>query len=620
MRRPIIACLLIGVPAVATAACSATNSNTDFGAGGAGAGNSTSQGPGPDTATGAGGGLFGTGGSSSSGGCDTHCSSDLHSVVDCNGNVVTACPADQGCGLNGCEPACDSAKDNKSSIGCDYYAVDPDIIIEGAGGCFAAFVANTWGSPISITVERGGQQLDVSSFARIPQGSGQSISYAPLPGGKLPAGQVAVLFLAATGQGIVGGCPAGQGVGQAVDAAAHGTAKGQAFHIATSAPAVLYDIYPYGGGQTAATSDTLLLPTTVWDTNYIAVDAFRKSQVVAEAQPSVDIVALEDGTAVTISPTAAIMGGSGVPATGKGVPATYNLNKGEVLQFSQDYELVGSPIQSNKPIGVWGGATCLSIDVNSAACDSAHQQIPPVKALGSEYVAVRYRNRFDGQEESPPWRMVGAVDGTTLVWSPSTPPSAPTTLNQGQVAEFKAAGPFVVKAQDDQHPFYMSAHMSGCTEVSQDPTDCRGDPEFINVIPPQQYLASYVFFTDPTYPETNLVITRRKTATGFKDVSLDCAGNLSGWQPVGNSGEYEYTRFDLVRHNFAKQGACDNGRHEIKSDGTFGLTVWGWGTAETGGFFGLPGSGFYSQAVSYAYPGGASVQPINTVVVPPTPK
>ena len=32
----------------------------------------------------------------------------------------------------------------------------------------------------------------------------------------------------------------------------------------------------------------------------------------------------------------------------------------------------------------------------------------------------------------------------------------------------------------------------------------------------------------------------------------------------------------------------------------FGLTVWGW-----------------DEAVSYAFPSGASVQPINTVVVPP---
>lgn len=62
------------------------------------------------------------------GGQCTTCSADLHSVLDCNtSQVVTTCPGDQGCGANGqCVPACDSAKDNKSSIGCEYYAAPPD--------------------------------------------------------------------------------------------------------------------------------------------------------------------------------------------------------------------------------------------------------------------------------------------------------------------------------------------------------------------------------------------------------------------------------------------------------------------------------------------------------------
>ena len=47
-----------------------------------------------------------------------------------------------------------------------------------------------------------------------------------------------------------------------------------------------------------------------------------------------------------------------------------------------------------------------------------HQQIPPVKALGHEYVAVRYRNRLSTLDEAPPWRIVGAVDGTTLTYDP----------------------------------------------------------------------------------------------------------------------------------------------------------------------------------------------------------
>ena len=545
------------------------------------------------------------------------CSSDLHSVVDCNNQIVTACPADQGCAGTGCVAPCDSANANKSNLGCDYYAVDPDVILDGAGACYAAFIANTWDTPVTIKVDYNGQSLDPSKFAYVPVGSGQATKYLPLSNATLLPGQVVILFLnrkAGLPSFLQLDCPAGITPAiTATDTAMHGTGIGAAFHITTSAPVVAYDIFPYGGGGSAMTSATLLLPTSAWDTNYVAVDAFGAGPL---QQPFVEIVAQNDNTQVTISPTAAIVGGAGVAATAKGVPHTYSINRGQVLQFTQDAPLAGSVIQSSGPIGVWGGKSALGIQ--SCCDDTGHQQIPPVRALGSEYIGVRYRNRYDGQEETPPWRIIGAASGTVLAWEPSAPPGAPTTLDLGQVTQFNASGPFVVKSQDAQHPFYMSAHMTGAGEFDPNQNDGRGDPEFVNVIPPGEYLQSYVFFADPTYPETNLVVVRAKGpgAQGFSDVMLDCAGALSGWQPVGTSGSYEYTRFDLVRHNFAPQGKCDNGRHEMHSASPFGLTVWGWGSAETGPQF----KGFYSQYVSYAYPAGAGVAPINTVVIPPTVK
>jgi len=539
--------------------------------------------------------------------CPNTCSADLHQVLDCHGSVVTTCPDDMGCGANGCEPACQAANDNKSTIGCDYYAISPDVISAGYGACFAAYIANTWGSPVTITVERDGQQYPIDGFARVPSGQGQGLTYAPLTNGQLQPGEVAILFLARYGSTLTS-CPTGiTPAFTTADAAVHGTGYGKAFHITTSAPVVAYDIFPYGGGPSAATSATLLLPTSAWDDNYVAVDAFRKSTAVPEAQPWIALVGQEDNTTVTINPSAAIVGGGGVAAGAQGTPSTYTLARGQILQFTQVAELGGSPIQTDKPVGLWGGETCLSVDVSDVACDSAHQQIPPVAALGHRYAAVRYRNRFSGQEESVPWRLVGAVDGTTLTYEPAAPTGAPTTLSVGQVAEFWAPGPFTVTSQDEDHPFYMSAHMTGCLRVSSSSSDCRGDPEFVNVIPTEQYLAKYTFFTDPTYPETNLVLTREKQNGAFADVTLDCVGTVTGWQPVDGNDQVEYTRVDLVTGNFQGVGNCNNGVHVAESTQPFGLVVWGWGSAAS--------TGLFSQAVSYAYPAGASVKPINTVVV-----
>lgn len=170
----------------------------------------------------------------------------------------------------------------------------------------------------------------------------------------------------------------------------------------------------------------------------------------------------------------------------------------------------------------------------TTACDAAHQEIPPVKAAGSEYVSVRYRTRTPGTEETVPWRIMGMVAGTTLTYDPPQT-TAPATLGAGQLVEFEATGPFDVKSQDAMHPFYLAGHMTGGSLAGG-----LGDPETVNIAPPAQYLH----------------------------------------MPVGN---------------------CDNGLHTISSTAPFGVTVWG-----------------FDQWVSYAYPAGASVKPINNVVVPPT--
>jgi hypothetical protein len=161
----------------------------------------------------------------------------------------------------------------------------------------------------------------------------------------------------------------------------------------------------------------------------------------------------------------------------------------------------------------------------------------------------------------------------------------------------------VVTSQDASHPFYVGAHMTG--QGSQGRNFGTGDPEWVNVIPPPQYMGKYTFFTDPTMRNTNLVVVRRKSQDGtFKDVMLDClSGPLSGWQPVGAS-DYEYTRVDITVEDIdagadaggVSVAGCNNGLHEMHSDEPFGVTVWGW-----------------DSFVSYAYPAGAKVEFINNV-------
>ena len=579
-------------------ACSAPlDSRSPSGAGGAHSGSSSSN--------------SSTGGSSEpvldldGGGCATGpmCSNDLASVVDCKGQILTACSAEEGCANGKCVPdPCKAAETSRSSYGCDYWALKTALRQQADGACFAAFVTNTWSRPVHIKVEREGQALP-DGFIYVPISQGMTVDYAPYdPVGGLPVGQVAILFLARSPfGGSVVDCPRPAAIGNEVGVS--GTGLGEAFHITTDYPVVSYQIVPFGGAQSYVTSATLLLPTSAWDTNYVAVNAYTSAGSDYEGgDPSLNIVAHEDGTTVTILPARDIKGSADVAPATAGAPTTYKLDKGQYLQITQPEELTGSPIQSDKPVAVFGGSACMAVPTGKLDCDSAQQQIAPVRALGSTYAAVRYKDRVPGMPESPPYRLVGAVDGTELTWIPTTPPGMPKTVGLGQVIEFTPDGDFVVQSQDAEHPFYLGGYMTG-----GDAYNGVGDPEWVNIIPPAQYLDHYVFFTDPTYPETSLVVIRAPSRIdgSFADVELACAGKLGGWQKLG---EYEYTRVDLVTGDFEGVGGCTNGRQEMASALPFGVTVWGWGTTQQ------------TKLVSYAYPAGAGFQPINEVVVPVVPK
>ncbi len=529
--------------------------------------------------------------------CANACSTDGRSVVDCHGNVVAACSGSEACDSSTytCQNACTAAESNHRSVGCDYYATLMDTTTRGY--CFAAIVANTWTSPAHINVEYQGQQLNVASFTRIPSGSGPTLTQGTFDATMgLPAGEVAILFLGGT-QGAAPNCPVAPAKGVAYTA---GTGIGNAFHITTDVPVVAYQINPYGGGSAAVTAASLLLPTSVWDQNYVGVNV-SAAATASTGQPSLNVVAKEDNTVVTMTPSAALTGAGMIPSGAAGSPVTFTLNKGQHAQITQSAELTGSAISSTKPVGMMAGQTCMNMPVGTQYCDHGEQMIPPVKALGSRYVGVMYRPRV-AAETSTYWRLIGTVDGTTLTYS--SPVGGPATLNKGQQVIFQTGQPFSVESQDKDHPFMLFTYMTSSKAVQEG----YGDPDFVTSVPPEQYLKNYVFFTDPTYPETNLVMVRAKgTDNAFHDVSLDCGGVITGWTPIGN-GDYEYARRDLMTGNFQNVGGCSTGRHEIKSDAPFGLWVWGWGTPITGS-----GANFTAN-VSYGYPGGMNVAPINAVI------
>ncbi|AKU94959.1 hypothetical protein AKJ09_01623 [Labilithrix luteola] len=542
------------------------------------------------------------------------CSRDLKKVVDgCTENVVAECGPDKGCANGSCVDACTAAEVAKGSVGCSFWTLPPDAPMPYAGSCFAAMIANTWDRPVTITADYGTTPLDLGASVFTAEMVGTDAIYTKLEG-PLPPGQVGLVFLSEIRPQLppVGfsqlhnTCPPGILGAHQGDPITHGTAVTKAFSIKTDAPVSAYSIYPYGGAKTFYPTATLLLPTSSWTTNYVAVNAWpsmRNGDGRLIGEPMLQIVASESETEVRIRPKVDVYDGLDVKGGSAGQTLSWKLARGEVLQITQADELTGSPIESSKPVGVFGGSRCTVVPQDGVgACDILHQQIPPLTQWGSEYAPVPYRGRSKGgvvRREIVPYRLVGAVDGTVLTYDPAPPRNAPKTLRAGEVASFLTDDLFVVKSQDSDHPFYASVLMTGALFNATTTNMNDGDPDFVNVVPSDQFLDRYVFFADYSFPETRLTIVRRKSAQGFEPVELDCVGEVGGFQPLGTAGEYEYAWVDLTTSFAPASGTCRAGRHEAKSDGPFSVTVWGMG-----------------YCASYGYAGGAGSRPLTKVEVP----
>ena len=534
-------------------------------------------------------------GEADAGTCPLQCSLDGRSVIrSCSGEVVEACAADQACGAALCQEPCAAAAADKSSNGCEFYLFPPPGPPGQDDACFATFIVNTSAQPTELTLDLDGVPANLSeSMYRTASGEATLIKHS----GPIPPGESVVLFVSDRDPEEPkldthdNACPSGVKPVYLLKPTMRVSGVGRSYRLKASNPVSSVAMYPFGGAASFRPATTLLLPSVTWGTQHIVVGSWGASAGV----PQTHIVASSDDTEVTLLPSVEIQNGPGFMGGAAKVPLTYRMSRGEFVQFTQHEELKGTMVLSNKPTTVFSSHTCANVPNESGACDMLFQQIPTFEQWGSEYAAVGYRPRVGNEREPMPYRIVAARDGTRFDYDPAIPAGAPTELSAGESATFPAGvgDAFVVRSQDAEHPFYLGAYMTGRQGGYYGSPDFggAGDPDFVNVIPAQQWLNSYSFYADPTYAETSLVIVRAKSHGSFKDVWLESAGNLADWKPIGTRGQYEYLRVDLSRGGRAGDRfgdkVCQTGLHRMRSEGPFTATLWGW-----------------DFAASYAYPGG----------------
>jgi len=502
---------------------------------------------------------------------------------------VLACTA--GCELDqsGCtSDPCTAAALSRSSTGCEFVAVDMANIDEynANEGCFVVQVTNpsTTDTATVTVVDAAGQVLDFP-------GLGTQILLAP--------GDVELLPIS----GTTGECslvPARLNTTTATS----GLQGSSAYRVLSTSPIGAVQINPYEAASKHTADSSLLIPTHALGNQYVAL-TFDGLNIGVTGPTSISVAALQNGTTVTVVPSVALAPGGPVPAGGQ---FTTTLNALDHLQILSDehFDLSNTRILASGPVAVFAGAPCSGVPMGMGYCDHLEEQMPPINALGSTYLAAQPPQRAS---ENSLWRIIALETGTQVNLLPYS--LYDVVLNPGDILEVDEEGSFLVQASwtganppPYPPPILVMNYLKGSEQTALESGvdistlgNLRGDPAMILSVPVDQYETSYVFSSDDSYLYNYLVVARTDPTAV---VHLDCFDPIPAARFVAVSGGYQRAVVTLSSET-GSDGTCASGDfHHIWSTSPFGIWVYG-----------------YHQDVSYGHPAGGSYRTLNSTVLTP---
>lgn len=517
-------------------------------------------------------------------------------------------------------PPCRGITSGPSAAGCRFVVMESTLTGgEGSAeithnlvslGCHVLLVSNPSSEAVRLRLRFEDREEDAAPFARLARVEGRDATYLPLPEGTLPPRATAIVsvFLPEREEGKVkptdSVCPSPAFV-ESNELAARAEKVTLGVELLSDAPVLVAQTVSFQkdarpvpdaispGGQSSSTLFSAF-PVESWERAPIETGIFKPGLPAMLVNPdangeghpriipthrlrSIVTAAFDDTTVLLPKPD--------------GSTRTVALGRAEVFAHDPSDALIGRAVVANKPIGIvsFTPGAIIPWDYPMGAAQDmwkAYQASMPVQLWGSEYVAVRHGDRWPTMPERPPWRLIGGAEGTVLTYAPYRPDGAPERLGRGELAVFFADEPFVVRSQDEQHPFYLGAHMMNPSYQRQrfgdadELGDWRGGAVSTFALATSRWQKAYPFFALPRYPEHSLVVIRKK---GGGDVRLDCAGVLTGWQPV--DAVFEFVRVPLTGRFFEPvaydEGTCHAGSHWIESKDPFWATLWAWGNRDT---------------------------------------
>lgn len=340
------------------------------------------------------------------------------------------------------------------------------------------------------------------------------------------------------------------------------------------------EVTVYGLNRRTNTTDAFLaLPTDILGTEHINL-GYENTNVVNATQ--FGLVAVQDGTTVEITPS------TNAGSRTAGVPYTIGLNRGQTYLLRSTggapADLTGTTIVSNNPIAVFGGHQCANIPVGFVACDHLVEQLPPVSTWGTSFVTFPLATRTGGDT----FRVLASEDNTTV----SINGSVVATLDRGEFHETILTVPSNINADNA----VLVAQYSNGTSFD----NVVSDPFEVIVPPFEQFLSGYTVTT----PETgfninfiNIVVPDASVGAVLLDGSPIPAADYTSIAGTGFSGA-------------AVEVAL--GSHTINGPSPFGITTYGFASADSYGYPGGLALAEISNLTSLSLTPETATNPVNT--------
>ncbi len=315
--------------------------------------------------------------------------------------------------------------------------------------------------------------------------------------------------------------------------------------------------------RTASTDAAQVYPTNVLASDY-TIPAFHSLQLGAFG-----IVATEDNTLVTVTPGPGVtqMVGNG---TFNQAPFNITLQQGDVwtnTPGSRARFVTGTTLRSSRPIGVFAGAICANVpNEETISCDHLIEQVPGDDQLATRFLSVPFATRFNGDL----FRFVATTDDTVVrvngVETAYLDALEFVDRVIDGVAEITSTAP--IHAAQIATGQAFDAVERGATE----PGNSDADPFMVLLPPTTAYLDEYIFTTAGTDRLNSHYVNVIIPDTAAASLVLDGQpADISTLVPIEDTGYLG----GAIEVSF--------GTHTMSAAEKFGITIYGWGPAESYG-------------------------------------